>query len=586
MMIQTFPPNSMCEDSKNKDYWVRRRKNNEAARRSREKRRMNDLLLERRVLQLSEENKQLRAQLVALKIKYGDTEDLGCYTWPEDTNNDSNFIDTFGSQQLDSCTNINESKNNSWKTSMSSNLSLLPIQRQFSSRVFTNATGDTSATVLVNESVMSNSTTNFPMLHLDQCVPYCLPPEDTIPSLNPSGTLKDRPYSFPKDDDAKKLLREEELAEEKEERTDNSESFARLNSLLRKTFPPTVAIALGALYSRYSGGTVASQATADYLLQDVGTRPTDDDTVGPQTGKSDFLQKLEMQNEKNGLADTLRHGLDSFEFLKENAKKLSEIEPHSDRPQRKDNSPNLEKDRESNASLKSSNRLCESLRKPENAATDNANVRRDVGENVGAQKRKSSFQLPHKLRLKKASIQQESFDEEEEDNVPDLTTPITKSRSAVLPEIDNASKFRRFSYSDQESMRRLHYKEKDFPFFSSAINSRAGYENNVENPRKRNKSFIWPESPDAIDFSAKFGPLPMSLSLDALHGLSRDKISIPPFSNHWLASGKHTHQGHERSNIFPRIPGKDAYPDYFRAKEHGRSMYHTSKSLSDPLVAM
>lgn len=54
---------------------MKRRKNNEAARRSREKRRMNDLLLERRVMQLTEENKHLRSQLLSLRIKYGDMDE-------------------------------------------------------------------------------------------------------------------------------------------------------------------------------------------------------------------------------------------------------------------------------------------------------------------------------------------------------------------------------------------------------------------------------------------------------------------------------------------------------------------------------
>lgn len=65
-------------DDKDKDdnYWVKRRKNNEAARRSREKRRMNDLLLEQRVVALTEENKQLKGQLLALKLRYGELEEF------------------------------------------------------------------------------------------------------------------------------------------------------------------------------------------------------------------------------------------------------------------------------------------------------------------------------------------------------------------------------------------------------------------------------------------------------------------------------------------------------------------------------
>ncbi|XP_030000019.1 nuclear factor interleukin-3-regulated protein-like [Sphaeramia orbicularis] len=62
-----FTPN----DKKDEGYWDKRRKNNEAAKRSREKRRANDLVLERRVLGLLEENARLRAELLALKFRFG-----------------------------------------------------------------------------------------------------------------------------------------------------------------------------------------------------------------------------------------------------------------------------------------------------------------------------------------------------------------------------------------------------------------------------------------------------------------------------------------------------------------------------------
>ena len=48
-------------------YWDKRRKNNEAAKRSREKRRINDLMLEGQLLALSKENAQLRAEVVSLQ---------------------------------------------------------------------------------------------------------------------------------------------------------------------------------------------------------------------------------------------------------------------------------------------------------------------------------------------------------------------------------------------------------------------------------------------------------------------------------------------------------------------------------------
>lgn len=59
------------QDKKDDGYWDKRKKNNEAAKRSREKRRMNDMVLESRVLALLEENARLRAELLALKFRFG-----------------------------------------------------------------------------------------------------------------------------------------------------------------------------------------------------------------------------------------------------------------------------------------------------------------------------------------------------------------------------------------------------------------------------------------------------------------------------------------------------------------------------------
>lgn len=59
------------EEKKDECYWDKRRKNNEAAKRSREKRRANDMVLEQRVLGLLEENARLRAELLALKFRFG-----------------------------------------------------------------------------------------------------------------------------------------------------------------------------------------------------------------------------------------------------------------------------------------------------------------------------------------------------------------------------------------------------------------------------------------------------------------------------------------------------------------------------------
>lgn len=54
-----FIPNEMKDDQ----YWERRRKNNLAAKRSREKRRLNDIVLETKVVELSNENEMLKAKL-------------------------------------------------------------------------------------------------------------------------------------------------------------------------------------------------------------------------------------------------------------------------------------------------------------------------------------------------------------------------------------------------------------------------------------------------------------------------------------------------------------------------------------------
>lgn len=62
-----FIPDSKKDDG----YWDRRRRNNEAAKRSREKRRFNDMVLEQRVVELSKENHVMKAQLDAIKEKYG-----------------------------------------------------------------------------------------------------------------------------------------------------------------------------------------------------------------------------------------------------------------------------------------------------------------------------------------------------------------------------------------------------------------------------------------------------------------------------------------------------------------------------------
>ena len=59
------------DEKKDALYWEKRRKNNEAAKRSREKRRMNDYVLETHLMALREENKRLSAELMAIKLQYG-----------------------------------------------------------------------------------------------------------------------------------------------------------------------------------------------------------------------------------------------------------------------------------------------------------------------------------------------------------------------------------------------------------------------------------------------------------------------------------------------------------------------------------
>lgn len=59
------------EEKKDDLYWEKRRKNNEAAKRSREKRRMNDYVLETHLMALKEENAKLSAELLAMKLHFG-----------------------------------------------------------------------------------------------------------------------------------------------------------------------------------------------------------------------------------------------------------------------------------------------------------------------------------------------------------------------------------------------------------------------------------------------------------------------------------------------------------------------------------
>uniref|UniRef100_H3AL39 Nuclear factor, interleukin 3 regulated, member 6 n=1 Tax=Latimeria chalumnae TaxID=7897 RepID=H3AL39_LATCH len=59
------------DEKKDDSYWDKRKKNNEAAKRSREKRRVNDMVLENRVIALLEENARLKTEVLALKLRFG-----------------------------------------------------------------------------------------------------------------------------------------------------------------------------------------------------------------------------------------------------------------------------------------------------------------------------------------------------------------------------------------------------------------------------------------------------------------------------------------------------------------------------------
>lgn len=66
------------EEKKDALYWEKRRKNNEAAKRSREKRKMNDHVLESHFEDLKEENARLSAELMAIKVHFGLVYPVAC----------------------------------------------------------------------------------------------------------------------------------------------------------------------------------------------------------------------------------------------------------------------------------------------------------------------------------------------------------------------------------------------------------------------------------------------------------------------------------------------------------------------------
>lgn len=62
---------SIPAENKDEGYWEKRKKNNEAAKRSREKRRISDMVVENKVLALIEDNARLKAEILALKFRFG-----------------------------------------------------------------------------------------------------------------------------------------------------------------------------------------------------------------------------------------------------------------------------------------------------------------------------------------------------------------------------------------------------------------------------------------------------------------------------------------------------------------------------------
>ena len=59
------------EDCKDESYWSKRRKNNEAAKKSREKRRVNDMVLSQKIVELTNQNTHMQMEMNAMKHKFG-----------------------------------------------------------------------------------------------------------------------------------------------------------------------------------------------------------------------------------------------------------------------------------------------------------------------------------------------------------------------------------------------------------------------------------------------------------------------------------------------------------------------------------
>ncbi|XP_043943958.1 nuclear factor interleukin-3-regulated protein [Protopterus annectens] len=92
------------DEKKDAVYWEKRRKNNEAAKRSREKRRLNDMVLENKLVALGEENTTLKTELLSLKLKFGL---ISSTAYAQEVQKLSNASALYFQDFPASCTNIN-----------------------------------------------------------------------------------------------------------------------------------------------------------------------------------------------------------------------------------------------------------------------------------------------------------------------------------------------------------------------------------------------------------------------------------------------------------------------------------------------
>ncbi|MGH0186791.1 UNVERIFIED_CONTAM: hypothetical protein FKN15_037874 [Acipenser sinensis] len=80
------------DELKDSSYWVKRTRNNEAARRSRQRRRMEEMRLETRAVELLKENEKLKAALFAIRYQFTDTNDSEQMHEPAVSHTFSNYL--------------------------------------------------------------------------------------------------------------------------------------------------------------------------------------------------------------------------------------------------------------------------------------------------------------------------------------------------------------------------------------------------------------------------------------------------------------------------------------------------------------